>query len=149
MTPARKSSVLDSQGKRSSLTKPPEFKAPIGLDTIFSFLKGVKIKLKNIHIRFEDSFNRVPISIGFQIEEIDFATTESHWNFASFNSCRFKRKPNKYINKEFSIYNLAVYVENGILLPPDLYESTLDHPYEIFSELDPEAVKAFMNKHFN
>jgi hypothetical protein len=91
----------------------------------------------------------VPISIGFRIEEIDFSTADSHWNFAAFNSCRFRRKQNKYINKEFQIYNLAVYVENGILLPPALIESTIDHPYEIFSELDSEAVKTFMNKHFD
>ena len=30
----------------------------------------------------------------------------------------------EYINKEFQIYNLAIYVENGILLPPSLFEST-------------------------
>lgn len=60
----------------------------------------------------------------------------------------FKRKPNSYVNKEFSIVNMSVYCESGCLIPTDLVERTLDEKYEIFSMLDSGAVCNFMNSEF-
>lgn len=122
-----------------------EFRAPIGLDTILSFLKGVNWNIKNVHIRYEDSFNKKPLSFGFRIEEIDFSSATSHWNFFKPNECAFKRQQNKFINKELSIVNFAVYVEEGIMIPIDVFKSSQDHE-SVFSSLDPEQVRNFMNR---
>lgn len=100
------------QNQAQKNKKAGEFKAPLGLNAIFNFLPGIKINIKNIHIRYEDDiFAKQQLAIGLRIEEIDFTTKKSHWEFLNQTGCQFKRVPNKYINKEFSICNLGLYVE--------------------------------------
>ena len=125
-----------------------EFRAPIGLDTLLGFIKGVNWNIKNIHIRYEDSFSKTPLSFGFRIEEIDFSSSTSHWAFLKPNECAFKRQQNKYINKELSVVNLAVYVEEGILIPVDVLNSNQEQE-GIFASIDPENVRTFMNRSFD
>ena len=90
-----------------------EFKAPIGLDTLFGFLKGIKWSVRNVHIRFEEQ----NLSVGFRIEMIEFTTEKSHWNFyGGLSDLRFTRQPNKYINKELNIVHLAIYTDEQIFV---------------------------------
>lgn len=74
--------------EKKEMPQAEEFKVPIGLDTLFSFLKGVKFSIENVHIRFEEK----NLSVGFRIELIDFNTTKSHWAFDwGLNDLRFVR----------------------------------------------------------
>ena len=135
--------------KKESKDAAKAFEAPIGLSFVFDLFKGVKVNIRHIHIRYEDDiFSKEQTSFGLKIEEIDLSTVKSHWEFLSMTGMNFKRKPNNYVNKEFSIVNMSVYCESGCLIPTELVEKTLDEKYEIFSMLDSGAVCNFMNAEF-
>jgi hypothetical protein len=157
MTKAVENSAKSSDGeskpttrktpKLKATTSTEEFKAPLGLDTLFSFLKGIKWNIKNVHVRFEEK----NISVGFRIEEIDFNTTKSHWSFDwGLSDLNFRRQPNKYINKEFNIVHLAVYTDQDVFVNPKKFEKAFQEPdyfsarksVQIKSVLDSEMLKS-------
>lgn len=141
---------LEELGQPTKNQKGDQFKAPLGLNAIFNFLPGIKINIKNIHVRYEDDiFAKQQLAIGLRIEQIDLTTKKSHWEFQTQTGCQFKRVENKFINKEFSICNLGIYLEEGVLIPTTLFENTRYEKYEIFSVIDPEAVKEYMNQKFD
>ena len=78
--------------------KPSKFTDPTAvLNSVFNFLQGIKMKIKRIHIRYEDDvFNsHRPFSLGFMIDGINMTNTDSHWTFLSPNGMQFSRTNNK------------------------------------------------------
>ena len=74
-----------------------EFEEPIGLTFITNLFNGIQLNVQHVHIRYEDDYfsQSRPFSMGFLIDEIDFANTDSHWNFHTPNGMRFARQKNE------------------------------------------------------
>lgn len=88
-----RSSVKVDQDKQ-----PKQFRDPTALlNSVFNFLQGIRVKVKRIHIRYEDDVNNFhrPFSLGFMIDGFNITNTESHWTFQTPNGMQFVRTPNK------------------------------------------------------
>ena len=60
-----------------------EFKAPGFIGLIFRIIRGIKLDIRKIHIRYEDDYfhqNR-PFALGFIIDSIKLDNSKVHWNF--------------------------------------------------------------------
>jgi hypothetical protein len=83
--------------------------------------------IKRVHVRYEDdSMVTRPFSFGVMIDEIELASTDSHWMFKTNNGMRFTRQTNKYVNKELNIARVKLYFnsESEMLVPTSLWEQT-------------------------
>lgn len=89
------------------------------------------MSIERIHIRYEDDFfnNHRPFSMGLTIERISLGNVNNHWTFLTPNSMQFTRTQNNYVNKEFDIVKLRVYVNtmSELLIPTSLWEETINH----------------------
>lgn len=84
--------------------------------------------INRIHLRYEDDFfnHHRPFSMGLTIERISLHNEVSHWTFMNSFDTKFSRTPNDYINKEFDIVCLRVYVNtmSEMMVPTSLWEAT-------------------------
>lgn len=66
--------------------------------------------------------------MGLTIDRINFGNANSHWKFMSSNGMQFQRVQNDFINKEFDIVRLRVYVNtmSEMIIPTSLYEQTMN-----------------------
>jgi hypothetical protein len=96
--------------------------------------------IKRIHIRYEDDFynSHRPLSMGLTIDTINLGSTQDHWTFHNTNGMTFTRTPNEYVNKEFNIVKLRVYVNSNseMVIPTSLWEATKDQELQIFSAIE-------------
>lgn len=69
--------------KDSQNEKPFQAPMPYLMSWIFSFLGGVQMTIKRIHIRYEDDFfnHHRPFSLGFTLDRLNFGNAGSHWTF--------------------------------------------------------------------
>lgn len=104
--------------------------------------------INRIHFRYEDDFynHHRPFSMGLTIEKISFGNASNHWTFHTPNGMQFTRTPNNYVNKEFDIVRLRVYVNtmSEMLIPTSLWEATKNSEIQIFSAIDASEVKQLM-----
>jgi hypothetical protein len=73
-----------------------EIKEPPFMDTLMSFLGGVKIEVRRLHVRYEDDYfqHHRPFSFGFMIDSITLDNSDSDWTFESPASIMItKRQP--------------------------------------------------------
>ena len=86
--------------------------------------------IKRIHIRYEDDFYNAhrPLSMGITIDTINLGNASDHWTFSSTNGMTFARTPNEYVNKEFNLVKLRVYVNSNseMVVPTSLWDATKD-----------------------
>jgi hypothetical protein len=84
--------------------------------------------------------------MGLTIEKISFGNASNHWTFHTPNGMQFTRTPNDYVNKEFDIVRLRVYVNtmSEMLIPTSLWEATKNSEIQIFSAIDASEVKQLM-----
>jgi hypothetical protein len=66
--------------------------------------------------------------MGLTIDKINLGNAASHWTFHTPNGMAFTRTPNDYVNKEFDLVRLRVYVNtlSEMLIPTSLWEATKD-----------------------
>ena len=84
--------------------------------------------------------------MGITIDKINFGSTGSHWRFPSTNELNFIRIPNDYVNKEFDLVRLRVYVNtmSEMLIPTSLWQATKDAPTGIYSAISASEVRELM-----
>jgi hypothetical protein len=103
---------------------------PYLMSWIFSFLGGVQMTIKRIHIRYEDDFfnHHRPFSLGFTLDRLNFGNAGSHWTFQTPNGMLFTRTENNYTNKEFDIIKMRIYVNtmSEMFISTSLWEATQD-----------------------
>lgn len=108
----------------------------------------MQLTINRIHIRYEDDYfnDHRPFSMGLTIDKINLGNAASHWKFHTSNGMQFSRVPNDYVNKEFDIVRLRVYVNtmSEMIIPTSLWESTLHERYHIFSAMTAMEVKDLM-----
>ena len=68
-------------------------------------IKNLQIKIKNIHIRFEDKYSNRhrPFAAGITLDELDFQTTDENWK------PMILKETVKIFHKLVSMKNLAIY----------------------------------------
>jgi vacuolar protein sorting-associated protein 13A/C len=83
---------------------------------IAQVIKNLQVKIKNIHIRFEDKYtNRLhPFAAGLTLEGLVFQTTDENWHAAVLKDTV------KIFHKLISMENLAVYWNSDAKLISDL-----------------------------
>lgn len=73
-----------------------ELKEPPFMDTLMSFLGGVKIEVKRVHLRYEDDYfqHHRPFSFGLMIDALTLDNSDSDWTFEAPASIMItKRQP--------------------------------------------------------
>jgi Vacuolar sorting-associated protein 13, N-terminal len=93
------------------------------MDSVFALFNGLKLTVKRIHIRYEDDTHN-PFSIGLTIDKISLCNTNNHWDFNDSFGMHFKRMINTYVNQEFDIVRLRVYVntKSEMVIPSSLLD---------------------------
>lgn len=86
----------EAKKEKDKAADPSAFSAPKGLGYVFNLVKGVKLHIHRVHIRYEDDFfnNHRPFSMGILLEAIDLDCKDTHWEFETPNGMRFKRQKN-------------------------------------------------------
>ena len=89
--------------------------------------------------------------MGLTIEKIHLGNSNSHWTFHTPNGMQFTRTPNEYVNKEFDIVKLRVYVNtlSEMLVPTSLWLATKDSELQIFSAISASEIKSLMCSAFD
>lgn len=84
--------------------------------------------------------------MGLAIEKVQLRNHVSHWTFKTPNGMHFDRTENDYVNKEFDIVRLRVYVNSmsETIIPHSLLEATKSEEYKIFSAMDASLVRVQM-----
>jgi hypothetical protein len=115
----------DDPNLKPFVTPPPAL-----LTMLFNLFNGVQVSIDRIHLRYEDDFynSHRPFSMGLTIEKIHLGNSQSHWTFHTPNGMQFTRTPNDYVNKEFDIVKLRLYVNtmSEMLVPTSLWLATKD-----------------------
>jgi Vacuolar sorting-associated protein 13, N-terminal len=104
--------------------------------------------VRRVHLRYEDDFynQHRPFSMGLTIDKIQMGNAQSHWTFHTPCGMKFTKTPNDYVNKEFDIVKLRVYVntQSETLIPYTLIEQTQNTKYKIYSAMDASLLRHLM-----
>lgn len=118
------------------------------LSLISNIFGALQLEINRIHIRYEDDYfnNHRPFSLGLAIEKIQLRNHVTHWTFKTSTGMHFDRTANDYVNKEFDIVRLRVYVNSlsETIIPHSLVEATKTEEYKIFSAMDASLVRMQM-----
>jgi hypothetical protein len=133
---------LDAEQKKAK-EDAEEFKAPPFIGFGFRVIKGVKLDIKKIHIRYEDDYfhNNRPFALGFIIDQISLDNSKVHWRFNDLYDTQLTlQEPiNKSATlKELHVKNIRTYFNSmsEMFVPTSLWEQTKNEPLEIFSAVD-------------
>ncbi|KAE9550830.1 hypothetical protein FO519_005958 [Halicephalobus sp. NKZ332] len=79
-------------------------------------IKNLQIKIKNIHIRFEDKFSNRhrPFAAGVTLDELDFQTTDENWR------PMILKETVKIFHKLVAMQNLAIYWNSDSVFYSDM-----------------------------
>ena len=109
---------------------------------------GVHLQINRVHIRYEEDYfnHHRPFSMGLCIDRISLGNATTHWKFHTTNGMQFSRVPNDYINKEFDIVRLRVYINtmSEMIIPTSLWEATRNERLQIFTAISASEVRKLM-----
>lgn len=64
--------------------------------------------------------------MGLTIEKLNLGNSTNHWSFHTPNGMSFTRTENNFVNKEFDLVKLRIYVNtlSEMLVPTSLWDAT-------------------------